>query len=221
MTSLLHLDASARPGALSRRVGQALADEFRARDATADYTYRDLAADPVPHITHAWTEICDNLMRDRITDLSLLHLGARTAGQKEAWQTVEPLLAELVDADVVLIATPMYNYSVPSSLKAWIDQVTFPRMNLGARRFVVVASRGGSYVAGSPKAAVEHQVRYLTDFVVGHFGVAEPAVIVVELANARVDPLLEQFLDDHTSSLNAAIAAARRLGAQLAGGGDR
>ena len=161
-------------------------------------------------------------MRDGITDVSLLYLGARTPSQKEAWQTVEPLLSELIEADVVVITTPMYNYSVPSSLKAWIDQVTFPRMNLGGRRFVVVASRGGSYVDGAPKAAFEHQVRYLTDFVVGHFGVAEPEVIVVEMANARVDPVLEPFLGDHISSMNAALAAARVLGARLASmGGHR
>ena len=221
MTSLLHLDASARPEALSRRVGAALVDALRARDPGVDYTYRDLAADPVPHVTQAWTEICENLMRDQITDLSLLHLGARTASQKQAWRTVEPLLRELIDADLIVITTPMYNYSVPSSLKAWIDQVTFPRMNLAERRFAVVAARGGSYADGSPKAPYEHQVRYLTDVIVGHFGVAEPEVIVVELANARVDPLLAHRLDDHVASLEAALVAARRLGARLASGGLR
>lgn len=217
---LLHLDASARVGSLSRRLAAELVTSVRAHEPGLVYRYRDLAAHPVPHISEAWTEICDNLMRDGITELDRLHEGARSAAQRAAWSVVEPLLAEVVTAEVIVVATPMYNYSVPSALKAWIDQVTFPRMDLGERRFVIVAARGGSYAGGSPKEHVEHQTRYLSDFVQGHFAVAEPEVLAVDLANARVDPLLAHRRGEHERSLSDAFDRARELGARLARAGS-
>ena len=219
MTTLLHLDASPRPDGLSRTVGRVLAETFR-REAgpSGRYLHRDLAADPVPHVTAAWTEICDNLLRDGIHDLPSLHLGVRTPAQHAAWAVVAPLLEELVAADVILVAAPMYNYSVPSGLKAWIDQVTFPRMDLGHRRFVVVTSRGGAYGPGTPRGPMEHQVRYLNDLVVGHFGIPAPEAVTVEMSNALVDPSLGSYLDHHQQSLRQALRRAEELGAKLAAG---
>ncbi|HEY8547740.1 MAG TPA: NAD(P)H-dependent oxidoreductase [Acidimicrobiales bacterium] len=217
MTTLLHIDASPRPDGFSRRVGRALADAFRRAAGPDDrYRHRDLTAEPVPHITAAWTEICDNLLRDGITDLDSLHLAARTPAQRAAWAVLEPLLDELVEADAILLATPMHNYSVPSGLKAWIDQVTFPKVSLGHRRFVVVASRGGAYGPGTPREAVEHQVRYLEDLVVGHFGVPAPEVVTVEMTNALVDPALAGHLDHHERTLAAALEQAEAIGTRLA-----
>ena len=67
---LLHLDASARTYSYSRLVSAELVTAMRELDPTLAYRHRDLAAEPVPHITQAWTEICDNLMRDGITALA-------------------------------------------------------------------------------------------------------------------------------------------------------
>jgi len=177
---------------------------------------RDVAAQPVPPITEAWTEICDNLMRDQITSLDRLHEGVRSGSQQEAWRVLTPLLGELIQADVIVLATPMYNYSVPAALKAWLDQVTFPRMDLTPRRFAVVAARGGFYGEDSPKARVEHQTRYLSDFAQGHFGVAAPEVVTVDLVNSTVDPLLRDAQAQHLASYDAAVREARTVGARLA-----
>lgn len=212
---LLHIDASARSRSFSRHVSAELVSALRELEPDLDYRHRDLAKQPVPHITEAWTQICDNLMADGITALDRLHEGVRTPAQREAWAVLEPLLREVVDAEVVLLATPMYNYSIPSALKAWLDQITFPRMSLGDRRFVVVASRGGSYAPGTPNATVEHQTRYLADFLPGHFAVAAPVVITVDLANAVVDPLLAARRDAHRASLEQALSEARRVAASL------
>ena len=207
---LLHIDSSARRSSFSRRLGR----EFRqvwselSRDHTV--TYRDLAVTAPPPIGEAWTEICDNLLRDQIVDLEELHRGARTARQREAWAIVEPLLDELRAADVILIGAPMYNFGVPASLKAWIDQVTFPKINLQHRRFVVVGARGGTYLAGTPREPVEHHTRYLADFFRGHFSVPATTVVVAELANSLVDPALAHLKPTHESSLEAAITAARQ-----------
>ncbi|MFF7445789.1 MULTISPECIES: NAD(P)H-dependent oxidoreductase [unclassified Streptomyces] len=214
MPHLLHLDASARRRSISREVSAAFAESWRQSGATV--TYRDLAADPVPPITEAWTGICDNLLADGITALDRLDEGVRTPEQAAAWQVVRPLLDELVAADVVLIGTPMYNYSVPASLKAWIDQVTFPRMSLTGRTIVVASARGGSYLPGAPKAAFDHQARYLKDFAAGHFAITDIRFLHAELANSVIDPHLADLRATHEASLAQALKEAHDLGRDLA-----
>jgi len=213
VTALLHIDASARRRSFSREVGDAFAAAWRAAHPGAGYTHRDLARDPVPQIGEAWTEICDGIMAAGLTDTARYPEAVRTPAQKEAWAVVEPLLSELVAADVVLIAAPMYNFSVPASLKAWIDQVTFPRMSLAGRRFAVAYARGGAYGPGTPRAPFDHQERYLRDFFSGHFAVDDVAFVGTELANAPVDPALAGRRADHEASRAAALEAARTLGA--------
>jgi FMN-dependent NADH-azoreductase len=121
----------------------------------------------------------------------------------------------LITADVVVITTPMYNYGVPAALKAWIDQVTFPRMDLAPRRFVVLAARGGSYAPEAPTAGLEHLLTYLADFITGHYRVPAPRTLAVDLANVRVDPLLAARRDDHEASLRRALAGIDGLVAEL------
>ncbi|GAB2582251.1 NAD(P)H-dependent oxidoreductase [Streptomyces capparidis] len=214
-TTLLHLDASARRRSFSRELGDAFAAAWRAAHPDGTHLHRDLARDPVPPIGEAWTEICDHLMEHRITDPDRYREAVRTPARAAAWAVVEPLLAELIAADVVLIAAPMYNYSVPASLKAWIDQVTFPRMSLAGRRFVVTHARGGAYGPGTPKEAYDHQERYLRDFIRGHYAVEDVTFIGTELVNSRVDPALAARRAEHDESRAAALAAARALGGAL------
>jgi FMN-dependent NADH-azoreductase len=208
---LLHLTASARRDSFSRRVGDVFADAWREAHPDDPYVLRDLAADPVPHITEAWTELCDYALRHQISDPARLHEGVRTPAQREAWAIVQPLLDELLAADVILIATPMYNYSVPSALKAWLDQVTFPRVSLAPRRFVVASARGGAYGPGAPKQPFDYQEPFLRAFFKGHFGVDDTTFVHAELVNARVDPSLSGLRAKHDESLAAALDTARTL----------
>lgn len=150
--TLLYVTASPRRRSISTGIGDQLVSAWQAMNPEGQVIRRDVAAEPVPPITEAWTEICDNLMRDKITALDQLQLGVRTGPQQQAWETLAPLLAEVIQARFIVLATPMYNYSIPASLKAWLDQITFPRMNLAPREFTVVAARGGWYGEGSPKA---------------------------------------------------------------------
>ncbi|MFV2176992.1 FMN-dependent NADH-azoreductase [Actinomadura sp. LOL_016] len=214
MTSLLHLDASARRRSVSRELGGVFADAWRAANPDGRYVHRDLATDPVPFIGEAWTELCDRLLATGITDIARYPEVVRTPAQAEAWAVVEPLLDELVAADVVLIATPMYNYTVPASLKAWIDQVTFPRMSLAGRRFVIASARGGAYSPGAPKAPYDHQERFLYDFFAGHFAVEDVVSVASELVNSRVDPTLEPLRQAHDESHAEALRMARKLGSE-------
>ncbi|MBX8690981.1 FMN-dependent NADH-azoreductase [Mycobacterium vulneris] len=216
MTTLLHIDASARARSISRQIGAEFAQAWRAARPDGRYLYRDVAADPVPFIDQGWTELCDAVLAAGGTDLDRLEELAGTPEQAGAWAVVQPLLDELRAADIVLIATPMYNYSIPASLKAWLDQVTFPRMSLAPRRFVVTTARGGAYSPGSPKAAFDYQERFLRDFFAGHYAVTDTVFINAEMANARVDPALAQFRDAHDTSLAAALSAARALAEEYA-----
>ncbi|MEU4696653.1 FMN-dependent NADH-azoreductase [Nonomuraea dietziae] len=208
--NLLHLDASARRASFSRELSRIHADAWRAANPDGGYTYRDLAASPVPHIDEAWTELCDYVLAHEITEIARYREAVRTPAQERAWAVLEPLLDEVVAADVILIGTPMYNYSIPSSLKAWLDQITFPKMSLKGRSFVVTSARGGAYGPGTPKEAVDHQERYLRDFFLGHFAVSEVSFVHAELVNSLIDPGLAHLRERHLESVDRARKEAGR-----------
>ncbi|WP_026421205.1 FMN-dependent NADH-azoreductase [Actinokineospora inagensis] len=215
MPHLLHLDASARSRSFSRDLTARFARAWRTVDPDGDYTHRDLAVDPPPPINQAWTEICDDLLRRGITDPARYVEAVTTPEREAAWAVVEPLLDEVLTADVILIGSPMYNYSVPGALKTWIDQITFPRMSLAGRVFVVLSARGGAYGPGTPKAAFDHQERYLRDFLAGHFAVDDPVFLSVELSNTLVDPVLGHLTAKHHDSVARAEVAVDELVADL------
>ncbi|GIG59340.1 hypothetical protein Lfu02_37120 [Longispora fulva] len=215
MTHLLHLDSSARSRSFSRTLTGLFATAWRAANPASTYTHRDLVASPVPPIGEAWTEICDHLLTHRITDIDRYAEAVTTPARRAAWATVAPLLDELVAADVVLIGAPMYNYSVPAALKAWLDQVTFPRMDLSGRSFVVASARGGSYQPGAPRAPFDHQERYLRDFFAGHYAVTDVTFVTTELTNALVDPVLADLRPDQEASHAAALAQVDELVARF------
>ncbi|BAW10351.1 FMN-dependent NADH-azoreductase [Nocardia seriolae] len=212
MTTLLHLDASARRNSVSRLLGAVFADAWRAEHPDGRYLHRDLAADPVPFIGEGWTELCDRVLAHGRTDLDRLPELVNSPAQQAAWEIVEPLLAQARAADVILIGTPMYNYSIPAALKARLDQVTFPRMSLAPTRFVVVTARGGAYSPGAPKAVYDYQERYLRDFFSGHFAVDDTVFVNAELVNSRQDPALAHLRSQHDESCTAALVSARQLG---------
>ncbi len=201
MPHLLHLDSSARRSSFSRELSARYAAAW-----TGTRTYRDLAARPVPVIGEAWTEICDALLAAGITDPAHYADVVTTPDRRRAWAVVEPLLAELLEADVVLIGAPMYNFSIPAALKAWIDQVTFPRMSLRGKEFVIAGARGGTYAPGTPRAPFDHHERYLRDFIAGHYDVDDVRFVTAELTNALVDPHLVAREGERVASREAALA---------------
>ncbi|MGV9819410.1 FMN-dependent NADH-azoreductase [Nocardia xishanensis] len=212
MSTLLHLDASARRRSISRELSAEFAAAWRAAHPDGAYRYRDLAARPVPFIGEAWTELCDAVLARGGFDPAELDALVTTPAQAAALEVLRPLLDEVLAADVILIGTPMYNYSIPAALKAWLDQITFPRMSLGHRRFVVASARGGSYTPGAPKAAFDYQERFLRDFFAGHFAVTDTVFVHAELANSRQDPALADRRAEHDDSYAKAMETARSLG---------
>ena len=132
---LLHLDASVLgDNSVSRQLSAAVVARFNETVEDLDVTYRDLDRNPIPHLSSG----------------SLAQLDAAEATDAEA------VMQQFLAADVVVIGAPMYNFSVPSTLKAWIDRVavagrTFkytengPVGLAGGKRVIIASSRGGIY----------------------------------------------------------------------------
>ena len=152
---LLHIDSSALGTfSVTRELTAAAVAQYRERNPGVAVSYRDLAADPLPH----WTPIGG--------DPSALtpELRAQAAHNEE-------ILQEFLAADVIIIGAPMYNFGVPSTLKAWIDRVavagrTFrytangPEGLAGKKQVLIASARGGFY-AGTPNAVADFQESYL------------------------------------------------------------
>lgn len=209
MAHLLHIDTSIRAeGSVSREVSGAFAEHWRAANPTGTYVYRDLGLNPVPHL-----------------DLASYTAGstaaeARTPEQEAAAALTDQLINELVDADTVLLGVPMYNYSIPSGLKAWLDWIITPRTMTGAeegkgllagKQVVVVNARGGAYGEGTPRADFEYQERYLRA-VLSKIGLAEDLTFVnAEFTLAETVPALAAFIDHAAASRQKAHLTVREL----------
>jgi FMN-dependent NADH-azoreductase len=173
--NLLHVDASVLGDhSVSRQVSAAIVSRLRAADPTLNVTYRDLAAEPLAH-------------------LSGLHLAAAQGAEapanvRQEHAAAQAALSEFLAADVVVIGAPMYNFTLPSQLKAWIDRIlvagkTFsysaagPKGLAGEKRVVVAISRGNFYDA--EHAAAEHLESYLRT-VFGFIGVTDLEFIAAD-----------------------------------------
>src|SRR5271170_5482106 len=120
MSHLLHLDSSLRTeGSRSRLLSAHYAERWRTRHPGGTVTYRDLAADPVPHM-------------DQIAFSSGFAAAAdHTPEQAAARALADTLIDEVTAADTVLIGLPLYNFGPPSTFKAWLDRIVSPERTIG------------------------------------------------------------------------------------------
>lgn len=150
--------------------------EIRAVRPHANVTIRDLARNPLPHID------------DDFVTATRSVAGARTERQRALLDQSDILVNELIDADTIVIASAMINFSVPSTLKTWIDYVcrpgrTFEYTDLGeqgllkGRNAILVLARGGVY--SGPMNGRDHQETYLRT-VLNFLGITDIETIVVE-----------------------------------------
>lgn len=166
--NLLHIDSSVLgPHSVSRQLSAAITDRLRQATPGLEVSYRDLTASPLAHLSGS-------------------HLAAAQGAPSSAEVQAElgagqAVLEEFLAADIVVIGAPMYNFTIPSQLKAWIDRIlvagkTFkygasgPEGLAGNKRVIIAISRGGFYGAGTPAAALEHLESYLRG-VFGFIGV--------------------------------------------------
>jgi FMN-dependent NADH-azoreductase len=110
MTKLLRIDASARTSrSLTRSLADSFAENWRARRPQDEIFLRDVGSNPPPIISEDW--------------IAAAFAKEQSADQKDLLALSDELIAEVASADIIIMATPMYNYGMPAALKAWFDQV--------------------------------------------------------------------------------------------------
>lgn len=180
MSTLLHLDSSLRTeGSRSRKLSTHFADRWRTANPDGIVTYRDLAADPVPHLD------------DIAFFAQFVAESDRTPEQAAAVALGAQLVGEVLAADTILIGLPLYNFGPPSTFKAWFDRIVSPGTagQLGDKEFVVVAARGGGYGPGTPREGWDHGEPWLRHALTS-LGVEDAIFINTELTLARESPAM-------------------------------
>jgi len=208
MTNLLYVTASlSGPNSKSRLIGSEFLEAWQAANGPANIVSRNLGDGSVPHLTgehiKAWMTAPEQ----------------RSEREQVLSRESETLVEEIEAADVVVIAVPMYNFAIPSTLKAWIDHIvragrTFrytaegkPEGLLKNKKVFVIAARGGIYTGESPIRALDFQEPYLRA-VLGFIGLTDMTFVHVE--GQRMGPdSAEAGLVRARKSLDGVVSTAR------------
>ncbi|SEO35301.1 FMN-dependent NADH-azoreductase [Pseudomonas sp. NFACC39-1] len=161
---LLHIDSSILgDNSASRQLSRDVVEAWKAAEADVIVTYRDLAADAISHFS-AQTLIAAGTSAE-----------LRDAAQKHETDLSASTMAEFLAADAVVIAAPMYNFTIPTQLKAWIDRIavagqTFryteagPEGLCGGKKLVIVSTSGGLHAGQPSGVAHEEYLKLLFGF---------------------------------------------------------
>ncbi|TCP11263.1 FMN-dependent NADH-azoreductase [Crenobacter luteus] len=183
--NILHIDSSILgQNSVSRQLTQALVDAIRARRPGAGVVHRDVAADAIPHLS------------GEILGAAFAPEAEWNDNQRSERARSDALIEEFLAADVVVIGAPMYNFSIPSQLKAWIDRVaaagrTFkytengPQGLAGGKKVIVASTRGGVYSTEQGRL-MDFQEDYLKS-VMGFLGITDVEFVRAEALNMGQD----------------------------------
>jgi FMN-dependent NADH-azoreductase len=201
MPTLLHLDASPLETSVSRELAREFATTWKTANPGGTVLYRDLAALTPAPISQAWVHAV------------FTPADSRSAEQKALLAPSDELIQELEAANEIVIGVPMHNFSIPSSLKLWIDQIvragrTFAygadgsRGLLTGKKATLIVASGGVYSPESPAAALNFVDPYLKA-VLGFLGITDVRIVsvggVAQLMSGAIDrgtllaPALEQI----------------------------
>jgi FMN-dependent NADH-azoreductase len=179
--NVLRIDASARlDGSVTRQLADGLLDELERRVDSLNVVHRDLA-EGLPFLDAAWVGA-------NFTDAA-----QRSEAQRQALALSDALVSEVQAADLLVIATPLYNFSVPATLKAWIDQIARARLTfrytehgpeglLTGRKAYVLVATGGTAVGGE----MDFATPWLR-FMLGFMGITDVEVIAADRGMSRGD----------------------------------
>lgn len=202
---LLHIDSSPLAGASASRVlARRTVERWLATHPGTSVEYLDLVADPPAHLD-----------ADALGFRLPPNAAELTPAQRRENAVSERLVRQFLDADVIVVGAPLYNFGIPSQLKAWIDRVaqagrTFrytadgPQGLAGGKTVIVVSTRGGQYAGIPAMEAMEHQESYLKA-VFGFFGITDVRVVraeglaMGEAARARAMAEAEAAIAAHTA----------------------
>ncbi len=207
MPTLLNIQSSPRGrDSISRKLSHEFVTAWQTNHPDGEVVLRDLAEDSLPYVGIPW-----------ITGV-FLHADRHTPDMRQALAMSDELIAELLSADEILIGTPMYNFTVPANLKAWIDLIVRPRVThsgpperkglvTGKTCKIIIAS-GGTYDSGLPAAGSDYESGYLKR-ILAFIGINEVEVILaggtaaVAFGSATVEEIAARFRP-------AVLAAARK-----------
>lgn len=170
---ILHVDASITGTAsVSRTLSAEIIEAQRRLHPDAEVTVRDLAASPIGHLSDAHLLAAQGTLPEE-------------AAVRDDLADGQAALDEFLAADIVVVGAPMYNFAIPSQLKAWIDRLavagaTFrytesgPEGLAGGKKIIIASSRGGN-----PTEALDHQETYLRT-IFGFFGITDITIVRAE-----------------------------------------
>ena len=203
MTSLLHIEVSPMgENSVSRAVSAELVTAWKAAHADGTIIARDFSTNPIPHV-----------------DGEALFAGYTPEDQRSPEAAAKhnyrmDLIKEITGVDEILISTPMWNWAVPSVLKAYFDQIIMPGVldgsgaaGLTGKKVTFVVAQGGSYAEGAPRFGWDYQTGYLK-LVATALGATDVEVILAELTLAGQVPGMEALVPNKEASIAAAKAAA-------------
>ncbi|MEA5599081.1 FMN-dependent NADH-azoreductase [Rivularia sp. UHCC 0363] len=184
MAHLLHIDASPRgERSHSRRLTKDFINQWQQQHPHDTITYRDIGRHPVPHVDEAWIAAAFTPPEQHTPQLH------------EAIRLSDQLVDEFLAADVYLFGIPMYNFSIPSGFKAYIDQIVrvgrtvafepsdagnaFRPLVLGKKMFIIEARGDSGFQPGGRYAQMNYHDPYLTT-VFGFIGITDITFIHVE-----------------------------------------
>ena len=180
MTNILRIDASSRiEDSYSRQLGDVVEQSLKSQLPNANVVHRDLAAAPLEHIR-------------KITIAGFYTPAEKLTDElRQATSLSDDVIAEVKNAEILLITTPMYNFSIPSALKAWIDQLVrightfsydgsaFTGLLPGRKAYVVVAYGAPGYTNSGPFAAADFVTPYLR-FLLQFLGISDVTFFTAE-----------------------------------------
>jgi FMN-dependent NADH-azoreductase len=210
MAYLLHIDTSPRgERSHSRRMTREFVEQWKQAHPSDTVTYRDIGRHPVPHVDEPWIVAGYTPPNQRTPDMW------------EAIRISDRLVDEFLAADIYVMGVPMYNFSIPSALKAYIDQIVrigrtfafepqnttnpYKPLVLGKKMFIIAARGGSGFGSGGQYEKLNYQTPYLVT-IFGFIGITD--ITFIEMEN---DELGGQKLADE-------IATARSQITQLVGG---
>ena len=209
--SLFRLDASIRTeGSHSRRIADIVQREWRDAYPDVPVTNREIGIEPLP--SDAWAAA---------VSAAATAEEARSAGQKTAVALAATLTDELVAADGLLLAVPLYNFGVSQHFKTWVDLViTDPRMAAGmepaiaGKPAVLAAVHGGYYAAGTPREGWDHATGWMRRILADVWQL-DLLVVESEFTLVGENPALDQFKELAAELRTAAEDLAREHGRSL------
>jgi FMN-dependent NADH-azoreductase len=207
---LLHIDSSISGAqSISRQLSAGVVTRLKGTSPGLMVSYRDLAAEPVPHQSPAilFAKLKSLYESGALAGAlgDMVAVAVRSGAQIDASAQDEVAatnvaLDEFLAADIVVIGAPMYNFGIPSQLKAWIDCLAAPGKTFsytatgveglaGSKKVIVASSRGGFYSASSPMAFMDHQETFLSSFF-GFIGIT--AITFVRAEGVNTGPAQRQ-----------------------------